>query len=263
MANGWSWSPTSSNKYAEPHTASCRSSVMKRTLLKAIAFPSIFMAAACSGADSDRSALPEENGASSPAADARPGEGQAISVEGRIEAGVECSIIRTPDGEVWAWNEPEADFGPGDYVRITGEVAQASICQQGEGTIMVERIDGLAPPARDRDPARAGGVAVTSDYVRGSWVAKGSDANCDRPDFQITANRNGGNIIETSVNGVPTTGYVDVGDTPELQWDQGLPDMPIEARGPDGLAVMPGEGRTVTLAGHRIEGDGVVFVKCA
>ncbi len=33
---------------------------------------------------------------------------------------------------------------------------------------------------------------------------------------------------------------------------------------PDGLAVMmPADGEVVTLAGHRLEGDGVVFVKCA
>lgn len=39
--------------------------------------------------------------------------------------------------------------------------------------------------------------------------------------------------------------------------------MPIEARGPDSLAVMPGEGTVVSLAGHEIQGDGVVFVRCA
>ena len=57
---------------------------------------------------------------------------------------------------------------------------------------------------------------------------------------------------------------VDVGPTPALQWDEPIPTLPIETRGPDGLAVMPPEsGEQVTLAGHPIRGDGVVFVKCA
>lgn len=198
-----------------------------------------------------------------PAAGTRPaGEPEnVITVEGRIGEGVECPVIETPDGYTYALSLGEADFGPGDYVQINGELADASFCMQGEGTIIPIRIDAIEPPARDRDPARAGGVRITSDYVRGSWVAQGGD--CARPDFDITANANGGNIIETSVRGVPTTGYVDVGDTPAFRFDQGVPDFELEARGPDGLAVLTPDSGAVELGGQTIEGDGVVFIKCA
>ncbi len=205
------------------------------------------------------------DGAENPAAGTRPsGQPSLVTVEGRIAQGVECMVLKTPDGETWSFNGGEADFGPGDYVQIKGEVADASFCQQGRGMLVPQSIEPKDPPARDRDPARAGGLAVTSDYVRGEWVAKGLNADCARPDFSVTRNRNGGSIIETRIDGVPATGYVDVGDTPALQWDEGIPALPIETRGPDGLAVMPAESaRIVTLAGHRIAGDGVVFVKCA
>ena len=217
-----------------------------------------------SPSDTD-SAAPESENASVGKRDNMPAAPSgSIMVEGRIENGVECPLIHTPDGDLYALALGEADFGPGDYVRITGDLVDMSICQQGKGTIEPSRIDSIESPARDRDPARAGGLAVTSDYVRGSWVAKGLNADCERPDFQITANRNGGSVIETRVNGVPATGYVDVGKTPSLQWNEGIPTLPIETRGPDGLAVMPGRGKVmVILAGTRIEGDGAVFVKCA
>lgn len=236
-------------------------------LFASIAIPVTLALVSCSGADDpDTATLPPSGSTGdNPAAGTRPsGQPSLISVEGRIGDGVECSIITTPDGAVWSFNMGEADFAAGEYVRLTGEVADAGFCQQGRGTLIVERIEEIDPPARDRDPARAGGIAVTSDYVRGSWVAKGRAANCDKPDFHVTRNRNGGSIIETAINGIPATGYVDVGDTPALQWDEGIPALPIETRGPDGLAVMPAsDGRIVTLAGQRIEGDGVVFVKCA
>ncbi|MEC9066198.1 MAG: hypothetical protein VX569_02835 [Pseudomonadota bacterium] len=120
-----------------------------------------------------------------------------------------------------------------------------------------------AEPVRDRDPARTGSIPLTASYVRGSWVAKGVEADCDRPDFQVRANRGGDHVIETSVNGIPATGRVALGEDPALRWDEGIPPLPIAARGPDGLAVMPSSGeREVTLAGQPINGDGVVFVKC-
>ncbi len=187
-----------------------------------------------------------------------------VTKEGRIEDGTECPVLHTPGGEIWALSLGEADFGQGDYVRVTGKIADASICMEGEGTLLPSEIDSVEPPARDRDPARSGGLAVTSDYVRGSWVAKGANANCDKPDFDVTFNSRGMAIIETRVDGYPETGVVDVGPTPALQWDEPLPTLPIETRGPDGLSVMPPDnGEVVTLAGHRIEGDGVVFVKCS
>ena len=62
---------------------------------------------------------------------------------------------------------------------------------------------------------------------------------------------------------MPTTGYVDVGDTPAFQFDQGVPTFELESRGPDGLAVLTPDSGPVELGGQTIEGDGVVFIKCA
>lgn len=220
--------------------------------------------AACTVPDQSDGSSPAP-GSGNPAAGTRPaGEPQEVTLEGRIESGVECPVLHTPDGRIFALSLGKADFGPGDYVSITGEFADASICMQGEGTLIPTHMEATSPPARDRDPARAGGMAVTSDYVRGSWVAKGVNADCTRPDFDVTANSRGMNIVETRINGYPETGVVDVGPGPALQWDEPLPTLPIETRGPDGLAVMPpASGEVVTLAGHRIEGDGVVFVRCS
>jgi hypothetical protein len=82
-----------------------------------------------------------------PAAGTRPaGQPNEIVKEGRIEAGVECPILRTAGGETYALSLGEADFGPGDYVRITGELADASICMQGKGTLIPLRIDAAEPP---------------------------------------------------------------------------------------------------------------------
>ncbi|MCT2558849.1 DUF5818 domain-containing protein [Tsuneonella sp. YG55] len=227
------------------------------------------MLVACNSGPAEDEQTPRPDGsapATEPVADRgdSPTEaGGTLVKEGRIESGAECPVLRTPDGELWALALGEADFGPGDYVRVTGTRAETSYCQQGRGTIDPSRIDSIDTPARDRDPARSGGRAVSTGYVQGDWVAKGPGADCAKPDFAVTRNANGMSIIETRVNGYPETGVVDVGSTPALQWDEPLPTLPIETRGPDGLAVLPAKsGKTVTIAGHRIVGDGVVFVRC-
>lgn len=221
------------------------------------------LALGASGCTAPQSPSPSPAGGD--AAGTRPaGEPALARYQGRVADGVECPTLETPDGRTFALSGLPDGYGAGDYVAIDAEMADASFCMQGEGTLIIDSIERADPPARDRDPARSGGLAVTSDYVRGSWVAKGLEADCAKPDFQVTANSNGLSIIETRVNGYPETGVVDVGMTPELQWSDPLPSLPIETRGPDGLAVMmPDNGEVVTLAGHPIEGDGVVFVKCA
>ena len=90
--------------------------------------------------DATATALPETNSAES--AGTRPsGKPNLVTVEGRIEAGVECPVLHTADGEIWALSLGEADFGPGDSVSITGEIADASFCMEGEGTIIPHSID--------------------------------------------------------------------------------------------------------------------------
>lgn len=229
----------------------------KSVTIKAAAF----LALALSGCGGPEKAASSAQGEAANQGSAR--EAPDISVEGRIASGVECPIIRTPDGETYALSLGEADFGPSDYVRITGTVVEAGYCQQGQATLKPKDIVSITPPARDRDPARAGGLPVTNAYLEGGWVAKGLDADCDKPDFDVTLNSREMAIIETRVNGYPETGAIDVGPSPSIRFDEPLPSPAIETRGPDGLAIMPvAETGKLVIAGHVIEGDGVVFIKC-
>ena len=225
---------------------------------------------ACSGGGAD-STVPDpgteaEQGDTTAAV--RPiGQPGTIALEGRIEQGTECLVLATPDGERWAFNSDDDDFAVGNYVEIVGQEADASFCMEGEGTIVPDSIAPMQPPAADRDPARAGGVALTRSYVTGSWTAPGLQADCDKPDFQITVGSGDTLVIETSVNGTPETGRVVLGNYPRIDWDDPLPDMPLETRGPDGIAVLrpatDAEYDPVDVAGHAVVGDGVEFIKCA
>ena len=220
---------------------------------------------ACSAQDTGEPApaTPAPAPAAGDAAGTRPaGQPRTVTYEGRLQSGTECDVLATPDGRRFAINLDDDGFDVGDYVRITGEMADASYCMEGEGTLIALSVEAAEPPARDRDPARAGGVKVTNAYVQGPWVAKGGD--CAKPDFDITMNSRDMAIIETRIDGYPETGTVDVGPTPAFRFDAPIPDLPLEARGPDGLAVMPpASGTRVVLAGHAIAGDGAVFIKCA
>ncbi|MEW4447744.1 DUF5818 domain-containing protein [Qipengyuania sp. JC766] len=229
--------------------------------------------AACSSGDGDATQqdAPSPGSSSDPAEDAaastRPsGEVRLVTVEGHIEAGVECPVLRTPDGKVYALSLGEADFGPGDYVRYSGELADASFCQQGEGTLIARNVSEIDPPARDRDPARAGGIALTRDYLTGSWVAKGVDADCRQPDFRIEASP-AGIALKGRISDHDDTARVVLGDYPRIDLDEPLDDLPIESRGPDGLAILrpanDAQYDPVTIGDAAITGDGVVFVKCA
>lgn len=236
---------------------------MRKIFASLAAVGSLLVLAACSGG-SDNPASPQSQ--DDDLAGTRPADQPStLALEGRLEQGTECLVLHTPDGERWAISDA-GDFGPGDYVEIRGERADASFCMAGEGTLIPQRIGALQPPAADRDPARAGGVALTESYVTGSWAAPGLNADCDRPDFQITSSPSETLVIETSVNGTPETGRVVLGDYPRIDWDDPLPDMPIESRGPDGLAILrpatDAEYEAVDVAGNPVAGDGVEFIKC-
>lgn len=69
-----------------------------------------------------------------------------IIVKGRIGEGVECPLLTTPDGRKYALSLGDSGFGPGDYVRIEGEIADASFCMQGEGTLIPQKIETATPP---------------------------------------------------------------------------------------------------------------------
>ncbi|WP_271078116.1 DUF5818 domain-containing protein [Aurantiacibacter sp. MUD61] len=231
-------------------------------------FPTCLAVLAVSAcADGPENAAPPADPETDDATATRPvGEPRLVTVEGRVEAGTECDTVRTPDGKVWSVNFGEADFGSGDYIRLTGEIADASFCMEGEGTLIPQRIDAIEPPARDRDPARAGGVALTREYVVGSWVARGVNADCDDPDFRIRTT-SGGTVLNGEIGNHDNSALVILDQYPRLDLDEPMDDLPLEARGPDGLAILrPATDAAydpVTIGSATITGDGVVFVKCA
>jgi hypothetical protein len=189
-----------------------------------------------------------------------------VTVEGLVEEGAECDIIRTPDGQVWAVNFGEADPGPGDYIRIGGTIADAGFCLEGRGTLIPKSIDTIDPPAADRDPARAGGIALNREYVTGDWVAKGLDADCSRPDFRIMTSP-AGTVLKGEISRHDNSAMVLLDNYPRIDLDEPMDDLPIEARGPDGLAILrPATDavyNSIAIGTATIEGDGTVFVKCA
>ena len=233
-------------------------------LLAACAGPSDTTGDPAEPADGDIIAAPGD-GSDNPAAGTRPaGQANLRTIEGRIEPGVECQVLATTDGARYAFT-PQDGFGPGDYVSARVEMADASFCQEGGGTIIIDSIESTDPPARDRDPARAGGMALTRDYVTGSWVAKGVNADCDNPDFRIKASP-AGTFLHARISRHDNSALVILDQYPRIDLDQPLDDLPIESRGPDGLAILrpanDAQYDPVGIGNATIEGDGVVFVKC-
>lgn len=68
--------------------------------------------------------------------------GPGITLQGTITDGVECLVITTRDGQVYALTGDIA-FVSGQEVEITGEPAEMSFCMQGEGTIEVTSVTPL------------------------------------------------------------------------------------------------------------------------
>jgi len=220
---------------------------------------------ACSETSQPENSPPPSHGGDSSVGTRPAGEPRLITVEGRIATGIECPIIETPEGEIYSVSLGAAEFGPGDYVRFTGELADASFCQQGKGTLIADTIVAIDPPARDRDPARAGGISLNENHLSGSWVAKGMDANCDDPDFRI-ADSPAGLMLKGTISGHGDAAPVVMGEYPRLDLDEPSDDLPIETRGPDGLAILrPATDAAydpIAIGNAVIEADGAVFVKC-
>ncbi len=66
-----------------------------------------------------------------------------MTYEGRVGEGTECRILTTDDGEVWSFSDVDGETSPGDRIRITGEVADASFCMEGQGTLIPFEIEVL------------------------------------------------------------------------------------------------------------------------
>ncbi|WP_164516281.1 LysM peptidoglycan-binding domain-containing protein [Minwuia thermotolerans] len=185
-------------------------------------------------------------------------ERDRMTLRGRVRDGVECPVLRTPDGDVWSLTGADANFTAGEYVEVKGRRAGMSFCQQGVGTLEVTAIDEIAPP-RDDDGNRDAGL-LDRAFVTGPWTAKGSD--CSRPDFDVTRYPGGGLAVETSVDGRARTGDVALYDDASFVFDQGGGRFEIESRGEGELAVIPTERDNSRFGGLDLGADGVVFVKC-
>ena len=73
------------------------------------------------------------------------GDGEAprndrVTLEGRVSQGVECMVLRTSDGDTWSLTSDDVRFTEGEYVEVSGTRADMSFCQQGTGTVDVNRI---------------------------------------------------------------------------------------------------------------------------
>lgn len=190
-----------------------------------------------------------------------PGSGngndtETITVAGRVTQGAECPILNGADGRTYslAGNPSVASDA---YVEVTGELAEMSYCMAGDATIAVSSVQSVTPPQNELPPDYQ---TISQDYALGSWAAKGND--CSKPDFAITGNNAGGQVVETSLNGAPRTGSVQLGADPGFEFDQPQRRMRIEKRSPDAMAVFPPASGPVDLGGNRLDGDGVVFVRC-
>ncbi|WP_247711602.1 hypothetical protein [Qipengyuania aurantiaca] len=103
-------------------------------------------------------------------------------------------------------------------------------------------------------------------YVSGAWVAKGLDANCSDPDFRIKTSA-AGTILNGNISRHDNSALVVLDSYPRIDLDEPMDDLPIEGRGPDGLAVLrPATDAAydpISIGSATIEDDGIVFVKCA
>lgn len=185
------------------------------------------------------------------------GNGDLVTVSGRVIEGQECLLIETDEDTRYSL-AGATNVTPQSWYEVSGRVVENSVCREGDVELTVSTSVEVAPP---QDAPPPPGMTVTQDYVLGAWTHRGGD--CARPDFDITENSAGGQVVETSLDGAPRTGYVRLGDEAAFIFDQPLREMPLEIRTPEGLAVLPPESGAVTLGGQTIEGDGVVFIKCA
>lgn len=63
-----------------------------------------------------------------------------ITLEGRVQEGVECMVLKTRDGDIWSLTSDDVRFTEGEFVRVSGQQAEMSFCQQGVGTVSVSEI---------------------------------------------------------------------------------------------------------------------------
>lgn len=209
----------------------------------ALAGASVLALAACGGGDP----YIDDGEATGPA--------DEITVTGVISQGQRCALLTADDGTVYSLAGAQG-VSAGLRYEISGLRVEESVCVDGDVDISVSTVT-----EEFETPETPESNAIDREYVLGAWTHRGGD--CARPDFDVTSNTAGGQVVETSLDGAPRTGYVRLGDAPAFIFDQPLREFPLEARRTESMAVLPADGDPVSLGGQAIEGDGVVFVKCA
>jgi LysM repeat protein len=185
-----------------------------------------------------------------------------VALEGRVLEGVECPVLRTPDGDRYALVSSEHEFTEGEYVEIEGERADMSFCQQGRATIDVDELREVPPP---NDGGGNGGDdgaegRLSAAFLRGAWASVEA-GNCARPDFDIRRGY-GGLTVETSLDGYASTGDVRAGGDAAMLFDQPGILLDLERAGRGEMRVSTPDGDPVQLGGHDVGGGGHVFLRC-
>lgn len=78
--------------------------------------------------------------------DGEPHDTREMVLEGRVNEGVECHTLTTPDGDRYTLVSDDVEFTEGEYVEIEGERADASFCMQGQTTVAVSEIREVPAP---------------------------------------------------------------------------------------------------------------------
>jgi hypothetical protein len=65
-----------------------------------------------------------------------------LEITGELRDGVECPLIVTESGTVFALSH-DGDWQAGETVRLSGSLVSMSICMEGEGTIRVNSMEPL------------------------------------------------------------------------------------------------------------------------
>jgi hypothetical protein len=66
--------------------------------------------------------------------------GGEVALQGEVRQGVECHTLHTDNGSVYSIVSDDIPFTTGEYVRVEGEYADMSYCQQGQATLEVETL---------------------------------------------------------------------------------------------------------------------------
>lgn len=181
---------------------------------------------------------------------------ETVALEGRVTEGVECPVLRTPDGDRYALTSADIRFTPGEYVEVEGTRADMSFCQQGEATLDVTALTEVSAPEDDGDTGRD---RASADFLRGAWAAE--TGNCARPAFDIYREAGGSLAIGTSLEGYARTGDVEPGLEARFVFDRPEIVLAVERRGDNRLSVVTPDGDRLQFADYDV-GAPQVFTRC-